>query len=202
VVIALAASALAIAGVMTLIRLGLRAGDRDGEATLLNVTPLTAPRGASVTMSNPGDAAVMVGLSLRPAGARLRLEGRAYVRIRNGSTASELLAGHQASIGVLDARETQTFAVPADPAIGRRAELVAVIGQAQRLRTLHRLVVLAEASGAGTGGAGTRGAPPPGVRHRPAGREGDRRHEQHGRPGPDRERHHMRERERHQAYER
>jgi hypothetical protein len=201
VVIALALSALALAGVIALIPLGLRACDQPGEALLVEVAALSAPRGASVTVSNPGPAPVIVGMSLRRAGPRLRLEGPAYVRIRDGSTASELLAGHQASIGVLDAGETQTFVVPAEAPIRRRAELVAVIGQPERLCTLHRLVVLAEASGAGPDRAGVWGGPPR-VRQAPACGGGERRHQQDGRPGADHERHHMRERERRQAYER
>lgn len=185
--IALAVSALALAGVIALFALGLRAGDHPGEAVLLDVAPLTSPRGAAVTVCNPGRVPVIVGISLRRAGARLRLEGRAYVRVRSGSTAAELLAARQTSVGLLDAGETQTFVVPGDASIRRRAELVAVIGQRDRLRTLHRLVVLAEA---------------PRVRQAPACGERNRGHEQDGRPGADRERDHVRERERHQALER
>jgi hypothetical protein len=201
VVIGLAISALTLAGVIALIPLGLRAGDQPGEALLVDVAALSAPRGASVTVRNPGQAPVVVGMSLRRAGPRLRLEGPAYVRIRNGSTDSKLLAGHQASIGVLEAGETQTFVVPAEVPIRRRAELVVVIGQRERLRTLHRLIVLAEASGTGPYDAvAWSGAPR--VRQAPACGEGDRRHQQDGRPRADRERHHVRERERRQAYER
>src|SRR5690348_11231381 len=145
--IALAVSALLLVGVATLIPLGLRAGDRPDEARLLAVSALAAPRGASVTVTNPGGVPVIVGMSLRRAGPRLRLNGPAYVRIRNGGTAPELLAGSQASNGGLPAGETQTFVVSADAQIRRRAELVAVIGQQERLRTLHRLVVLAVAAG-------------------------------------------------------
>lgn len=199
--IALAISALALAGVLALIPLGLWAGDQPGEAVLVEVAPLGAPRGASVTVTNPGQVPVLVGMSLRRAGPRLRLEGPAYVRIRSGSTASELLAGHQASIGVLDAGETRTFAVPAEAPIRRRAELVAVIGQGERLRTLHRLVTLAPVSGTGAGRAGAWGNAPR-VRLDPACGEGECRRQQDGWPRADRERDHVRERERRQAYER
>jgi hypothetical protein len=44
---------LALAGVITLIPLGLRAGDRPGEVLLLDVEPRIAPRGATVTVTNP-----------------------------------------------------------------------------------------------------------------------------------------------------
>jgi hypothetical protein len=85
-------------------------------------------------------------MSLRRAGARLRLAGPSYVRIRTGSTSSELLADKHAWVGVLDADETRTFVAPADAQVRQRAELVAVIGQRRRLRTIHRLVELASPS--------------------------------------------------------
>jgi len=142
VVIAFAGAALVLAGVILLIPVGLRTGDQPGDALLANVVPLVAPRGASVTISNRGGTPVLVGMSLRHAGPRLRLEGPSYVRIRNGRTTSELLAGSQTCIGVLDVGETASFVVPAAREIRRRAELVAVIGQPGRLRTVHRLVLL------------------------------------------------------------
>jgi hypothetical protein len=153
-VIALSASALALVGVMLLVPLGLRAGDQPGDVLLLGVEPRTAPRGASVTVTNPGATSVILGMSLRRAGSRLRLEGPAYVRIRNGRTTSELLAGNQTWIGVLDAGETHTVVLPADARVRRRAEVVAVIGQQGRLRTIHRLVVLPRRSGPSRDGRG------------------------------------------------
>jgi hypothetical protein len=147
VVIAAGVSALVLAGVMLLIPLGLRAGDQPGDAVLVDVEPLATPRGASVTLSNPSAVPVLLGMSLRRAGPRLRLEGLAYVRIRNGHTTSELLAGNQACVGILEAGGTATFAIPSAAGIRRRAELVAVIGQPGRLRTIHRLVVLVQEAG-------------------------------------------------------
>ena len=152
---------LLLVGVAALIPLGLRAGDRPGDALLLHVEPRTAPRGASVTVTNPGRAAVILGISLPRAGARLRLDGPSYVRIRTGSTRSELLADQHAWVGVLDADETRTFVVPADSQVRQRAELVAVIGQQRRLRTIHRLVLLAPASELGAGRRGALDAQPP-----------------------------------------
>jgi hypothetical protein len=137
---------LVLFGVAALVPLGLRAGDRPGDALLLHVEPRIAPPGASVTVTNPGRSPVILGMSLRRAGARLRLAGPSYVRIRTGSTSSELLADKHAWVGVLDADETRTFVVPADAQVRQRAELVAVIGQRRRLRTIHRLVELAPAS--------------------------------------------------------
>ena len=152
---------LALAAVAALIPLGMRAGDRPDDALLLHVEARAAPRGASVTVTNPGSAPVILGMSLRQAGARLRLEGPCYVRIRTGSTRPELLAEKHAWIGVLAGDETRTFLVPADAHVRERAELVAVIGQQRRLRTIHRLVMLAPASGLGARGSHALDARPP-----------------------------------------
>ena len=146
-IVALAIAALLLAGVILLIPLGLRTGDRRDDALLLAVEPLAKARGASVTVNNPGDVPILLGLSLRRAGLRLRLEGPSFVRVRNGRVTSDLLAGTQASVGILGAGETATFAVPAEPGLRRRAELVAVIGQPRRLRTIHRLVMLNHEAG-------------------------------------------------------
>lgn len=133
---------LLLLGALALIPLGLRAGDRAGDALLLVVEPHVAPRGAAVTITNPDDAPVILGMSLRRAGIRLRLENGTYVRIRTGSTAPELRADKQARVAVLAAGETRSFVVPADPRLSRRGELVTVVGQDERLRTVHRLVEL------------------------------------------------------------
>jgi hypothetical protein len=159
-IISLTAFLLLLAGVAALVPLGLRAGDQPGDALLLHVEPRTAPRGASVTVTNPGRTPVILGMSLRRAGARLRLEGASYVRIRTGSTSPDLMADQHAWVGVLDADETRTLVVPADPEVRKRAELVAVIGQRQRLRTIHRPVLLSPASGLGARDGRALGARP------------------------------------------
>jgi hypothetical protein len=145
IVLALLA-ALLLVGVFALIPLGLRAGDRPGDVLLLDVEPRGVPRGARVTMTNPGQSPVIFGVSLRRAGPRVRLEAGSYVRHGAGSTARELLADAKAQLGVLEAGRTGTVVVPAAARVGRRAELVAVIGQPGRLRTIHRVVVLPRAS--------------------------------------------------------
>lgn len=160
-VISVAGLLLLLCGVAALVPLGLRAGDRPGDALLLHVEPRTAPRGALVTVNNPGRAPVIFGMSLRRAGARLRLEGPTYVRIRTGSIRPDLLADKHAWVGVLGADETRTFVVPADARVRERAELVAVIGQQRRLRTIHRLVVLGPGSGLGAHSRGAPDARPP-----------------------------------------
>jgi len=133
---------LLLLGALALIPLGLRAGDHAGDVLLLSVEPHVAPRGAAVTITNPDHTPVILGMSLRSAGLRLRLESGTYVRLRTGSTAPELRADRQARVVVLDAGETRRFVLPADPRLGRRAELVTVVGQHDRLRTVHRLVEL------------------------------------------------------------
>jgi hypothetical protein len=141
----IALSVLSVLGlfvVIAFIPLGLRAGDESGDALLVNVEPRIAPRGATVSVTNPGRDSVMLGLSLRRAGPRLRLEGSSYVRVRTGSTSADLRADRQSGIAVLDAGETETFMVPAGGLVARRAELVVVVGQPERLRTIHRVVVL------------------------------------------------------------
>ena len=55
---------------------------------------------------------------------------------------SDLRAGQQTGIAVLDAGEAETFVVPAGSLVAKRGELVVVAGLPDRLRTIHRLVVL------------------------------------------------------------
>jgi hypothetical protein len=124
---------------------GVHTGDRPGDAFVLKVEPHLAPRGAVVTLANPGAVPVVVGLSLRRARPRLRLEGASYVTIRARRTRSDLLAGQQSVIGVLAAGEVGRFLVAAGDGAGQRAELVAAIGQLDRLRAVHRLVRLPSA---------------------------------------------------------
>ena len=59
-----------LVGTIMLIPLGLRAGDGSADALLVNVEPRITPRGATVTVTNPGRDSVMLGLSLRRAGLR------------------------------------------------------------------------------------------------------------------------------------
>lgn len=109
---------------------------------LLDVEPSIAPRGAMVTLTNPGATPVILGMSLRRAGPRLRLESGSYVRVMTGRTTAELRAQQQTSVAVVEGGETQTVVVPAGVRVRRRAELVVVVGERDRLRTIHRPVVL------------------------------------------------------------
>ena len=138
-------AALSLVGLIALIHLGMRAGDRPGDALLLDVAPRITPRGARITVTNPGGAPIICGMSLRQPRARLHLEGGSYVRIRTGRTDSDLLPDRQAQIGALAGGETRTFVVPAGARLGRGAELVVVIGQSDRLRTIHRRLMVPRA---------------------------------------------------------
>jgi hypothetical protein len=69
-IISVIALLLLLAGVAALVPLGLRIGDQPGDALPLHVEPAAAPRGAAVTVTNPGRTPVILGVSLRRAGAR------------------------------------------------------------------------------------------------------------------------------------
>ena len=143
-IVAVALMAAMLVGVVMLIAFGFRAGDKTEDAVLVNSDCRSHPRSVEVTLENPGPAAVLVGLKLRRRGIRLGLEGPAYARVRTKRTSRELLPSCMATIGVVEAGQTESFLVPADPGLGRRAELVAVIGQQRRLRTIHSSVRLPE----------------------------------------------------------
>jgi hypothetical protein len=152
--------ALAVAGVLMLIAFGLRAGDRAGELRLVAVTPqlrTSATRGGpvarrelAVRIANPGDATVLVGLSLRRRGLRLLLEGGAYVQVPT-RVRRDLLAGRQAAVGAVAPRRTATFVLSVDGARAGRAELVVIAGERERLRCIHRSVTLPRADTAADG---------------------------------------------------
>jgi hypothetical protein len=128
-----------LAGVLVLIPWGFRDGERAGDAHLLGVAPLSS-RELAVTMRNPGPVPVLVGLSLRRPGLRVRLEGGVYVRIGSQGQAAGRLPGRQAVLGVLEPRAVGTFVVRLPAGVRNDWELVAVVGQQERLRTIHRLV--------------------------------------------------------------
>jgi hypothetical protein len=139
-VIFLGAGLLVLAGgLLGLISCGLRAGDRAGDLTVIGIS--RQPGAVLVSLSNPGPLPVLVGLSLRRPGLRLRLEAGTYVS-RSRAVAEPL----PPVVGVLAPGETGTLTLAASPRLGERAELQIVVGQEGRLRTIHREVRL-------TGGA-------------------------------------------------
>jgi hypothetical protein len=131
-----------LVGVLELAVLGLCDGDRAGDVVLLAVEPGGRPRSARVILTNRDVVPVVVGMLLRRPGPRLWLEGGCYVRNRTRSRRADLLARRQTTIGVLAGGETGTFVVRGGADLGQRVELVAVVGQRDRLRAIHRLVQL------------------------------------------------------------
>lgn len=131
-----------LVGVLLLIPLGFREGDKPGDALVLGAVPHPCPRGVSVEVTNRGHVPLLIGMSLRRPGLRLRLEGGAYARLRTRGTTPDLLPERQAFIGVLHPGEREMFVVVASANVGRRAELVVVCGQPDRLRSIHRSVSL------------------------------------------------------------
>lgn len=131
-----------LVGALLLIPLGFRAGDQPADVEIVEIEALAARHAIRVTVTNPGPAPVVLGFSLRRRGIRLRLEDGTYVRIRTRGTSSDLLPANQTVMGAVAAGETATFDVPVLTPLGRTAEMVAVIGQQERLRTIHRLVHL------------------------------------------------------------
>lgn len=137
------ALAVALLGVLlALIPLGLRAGDKPGDTLLLKVRPCSRPRGVIAELINPGPAHVLIGMSMRRPSFRLWLEAGTYVRPRARKLTPDLMAGRQDTIGGLRPHERDTFVVPAPAGLGPRAELVLVVGQTGRLRSIHRSVRL------------------------------------------------------------
>jgi hypothetical protein len=137
-IVAAVLTLLSLIGVLALIPLGWRAGDKPHDARVMEVRPEPGFPVIRVRVTNPGDEPVVVGLSLRRPSLRLRLEGGHYVRLRTRQVTSDLLPGRQATVGVLAGRETGTFRVPAARGLDSRPELVTVLGQRGRLRTVHR----------------------------------------------------------------
>ena len=141
-----------LAGALMLALVGLRAGDRRDDARLVSLTPEPGLPAIHVSVTNPGDAPVLVGLSLRRPGLRLRLEGGHYVKVRPVRASPDGLAASQTTLGVLEPRATGTFLVPGPTLAGARAELVAFLGQPGRLREIHRGLRLGQSEGQLTGG--------------------------------------------------
>src|SRR4051794_29789080 len=125
---------------------GFWAADRPGDVTLTRVT-LDPPRARILaTVGNPGAVAVLVGLSVRRCGLRLWLESGAFVSRPRRTTRRNLLAGRYAIVAVAQAGETVTFVVRTPARWRRNMQLVAAIGQQDRLRVIHQRVKPARSS--------------------------------------------------------
>lgn len=145
--------AVLLVGVLVLIPLGLREGEKPGDAVIVAIAPgrgrpgwscapATRSRVVKVTVRNPGALPLLVGMTLRRPRFRLHLETGTYVRLRTRRATADLLPSRQATVGVVRPNEDASFEVAANRRLGRRAELVVVMGQPGRLRTVHRAVEL------------------------------------------------------------
>lgn len=128
---------------------GILAGDRPGDTTVevtgrSEVYPMTAggqeQPTVTATVHNPDAVAVMVGLSVRARSVRSLAESGPWVRVPLRTTRRGLLAGRHAVVGVVEGGEKATWAVPIPGGMGSRPELVAVIGQRDRLRVIQQVV--------------------------------------------------------------
>jgi hypothetical protein len=121
---------------------GLRVGDRVGDTTLTAIEPEADGRGIWLTVHNPGHQAVLLGASVRRRSLRLWCEAGCFVSVPRCTLREKLLAGQHALVCAIDAGATQTVRVPLSAATRRRVELVVAIGEAARLRVVHRAVEL------------------------------------------------------------
>ena len=135
--------AAAVAALVGLAIAGFRAADRPEDVTLVHVELAGRRPTLLATLRNPSGVAVLVGLSVRRCGVRLWLEGGGFVSLPRRTTRPKLLAARHASVAVAGAGETVTLTVPMPARWRRSVQLVAAIGQQDRLRVIHRRVALA-----------------------------------------------------------
>jgi hypothetical protein len=134
--------ALAFGCAWGLLHAGLRAGDRPHDTALTAVEPDDGGQGIWLTAHNPGRQAVLLGASTRRPGLRLRCEAGYFVTVPRRTSQEKFLAGQQALVCAIGAGETETVLVPVSVATRHHAELVVAVGEADRLRVVHRAVEL------------------------------------------------------------
>jgi hypothetical protein len=136
--VALGAAVLALG--RALLYAGSRAGDRPDDAALSDVR--AEPGGAAIrfTVTNRGSHAVLIGASLRRRSLRLRCEAGLFVTVPRRTSRGQLLASLHTVVCVVDAGEAATVLVPVPLDIPRLAELVVAVGEADRLRVVHRAI--------------------------------------------------------------
>lgn len=123
-----------------LLAAGVRTGDRFGEASVSGIGFDPLEGAVRFTVHNPGDQSVLIGASVRRRSLRLRLEGGYLVRVPRVTTSDGFLAGRHSVIRAVPPGEREAVLVPLRAGIGRRSELVVVIGERERLRVIHRSV--------------------------------------------------------------
>jgi hypothetical protein len=142
VLLCLALTACVLGAGGALVAAGSRAGDRPGDSLVTAVSADATGRFLRFSVHNPADGAVLVGASVRRPTVRLRLEAGAYVGVPRRTDDRAFLAGRYAHVCALDAHATESLSLALDPQAPRRAELVVAIGQADRLRLIHRVLDL------------------------------------------------------------
>ena len=142
--ILLAVSAVALLTGRHLFAIGMRSGDRLGDAAVGAADSEDSGRSVSVTVRNPASQPVLIGASVRRR-ALLGQSGQS-VTVPRWTSRSELLAGQQTVVWAIPARETQTVTVPVSRSVRRRGELVVAIGEPDRLRVVRQAVKLSRPS--------------------------------------------------------
>jgi hypothetical protein len=125
-----------------LVAAGARAGDRVGETVVADIATEVGTNLLSFTVHNPGERSVLLGASIRRRSMRLRFEVGSFVRVPRRTARPRLLAGRYSHICAVDGRQTRRLRVSFADGMPRRAELVVAVGETDRLRLIHRAVVL------------------------------------------------------------
>jgi hypothetical protein len=142
VLVSLLATACVCAAAGGVLALGLRAGDRFGDAIVETVVPDRDAGVISFTVHNPGEHAVLVGASVRRRCPRMWFEAGSFVSVPRRTARRGLLASHHSLICAVDGQESHILRVPLSHRSPSRAELVIAIGELDRLRVIHRTVVI------------------------------------------------------------
>jgi len=122
--------------------IGMRNGDRFGDAAVGEADSDDSGRYVSVAVRNPASQPVLIGASVRSRGRGLLGQPGQSVTVPRWTSRHELLAGQHTIVWAIPARETQTVTVPVSRSIGRRGELVVAIGEPDRLRLVRQAVRL------------------------------------------------------------
>ena len=132
-VFAIIASAVALAGTYSLVALGVRNGDRPGDARVTAQLRIVAhPEGARplivAQVSDPSDTPVLVALRARRALLPAWLAESRGVGVPRRTARRRFQAERYATVGVVPAAGAAEFAVPV-PARARRCLLTVAVGQ-------------------------------------------------------------------------
>jgi hypothetical protein len=136
-----------------LLRAGIRAGDRPGDATVTAEAQDTGqpdePRPVIIaTVRNPGRVPLVAGFSARRRLVPGWLDAGMTVSVPRRTGRRRFRPGSQAVVGVIEAGAAASFGVPV-PARARRYRLTAVIGQASGRLRVFRVPVSPESAAAG-----------------------------------------------------